>query len=173
MTLNVERNGEIEKWMEMKKSVIYAGGFAVFALHAFSANEFVTAYLGKKFDITYRFRDILALPNNFKTSGFQEEYWLGHRINHGSGGKNNLEIKGGNVLRATKTIKIGEELYWDYNHDCFCTNCNKWEHYYTDLGLQYKKCSKCQNYRESEKYCTRCKGYICIDCYDSFQINLF
>jgi hypothetical protein len=36
MTLHVERNGEIEKWMEMKKSVIYAGGFGVFALCAFS-----------------------------------------------------------------------------------------------------------------------------------------
>jgi hypothetical protein len=98
MTLNVERNGEIEKWMEMKKSVIYAGGFGVFALCAFSANEFVTVYLGKKFDNTYMFGDILGLPNNFKTSGFQEEYWFSHRINHGSGGKKKLEIKGGNVL---------------------------------------------------------------------------
>jgi len=53
----------------------------------------------------------LAIPNNFKTSSFQEEYWLGCRIIHGSGGKKNLEIKGGNVLRAMKTIKNGEELY--------------------------------------------------------------
>jgi len=98
MTLNVEENGEIEKWLEMKKSSLFAGGFGVFAVHDFSANEFVTVYLGKKFDLTYRFGDLLALPNNFKTSGFQEEYWLGHRINHGSGGKNYLEIKGVNVL---------------------------------------------------------------------------
>jgi len=97
MTLNVEKNGEIEKWLEMKKSSIIAGGFGVFAVCDFSANEFVTVYSGKKFDLTYRFGDILALPNKFKTSGFQEEYWLGHRINHGSGGKNNLEIKGVNV----------------------------------------------------------------------------
>jgi hypothetical protein len=97
MTLNVEKNGEIEKWLEMKKSSIIAGGFGVFAVCDFSANEFVTVYSGKKFDLTYRFGDILALPNKFKTSGFQEEYWLGHRINHGSGGKNNLEIKGDNV----------------------------------------------------------------------------
>jgi len=48
------------KWLEMKKSLIYAGGFAVFALHAFSANEFFTVYLGKKFDNTYTFRDILG-----------------------------------------------------------------------------------------------------------------
>jgi hypothetical protein len=44
MTLNVEKNGEIEEWLEMKKSSIFAGGFGVFALHAFSVNEFVTLY---------------------------------------------------------------------------------------------------------------------------------
>jgi len=82
----------------MKKSSIIAGGFGVFLIRDFSANEFVTVYLGKKFDLNYRFGDILALPNNFKLSSFQEEYWFGHRINHGSGGKNNLEIKGVNVL---------------------------------------------------------------------------
>ena len=27
MTLNVEKNGEIEKWLEMKKSSIFARGF--------------------------------------------------------------------------------------------------------------------------------------------------
>jgi hypothetical protein len=170
MTLNDEKNGQIEKWLEMKKSSLIAGGFGVFAARDFSAEEFVTVYLGKKFDLNYRFGDILALPNNFKLSGFQEEYWFSHRINHGSGGKNNLEIKDVNVLRATKRIKNGEELYWDYNRNCFCTNFKKWQHYYTDSELEYKKCSKCQSCRESEKYCSRCKGYICIDCYDSFQI---
>jgi hypothetical protein len=79
-------------------------------------------------------------------------------------------IKDVNVLQATKKIKNGEELYWDYNRDCFCMNCKKWQHYYTDSELEYKKCSKCQSRRESEKYCTRCKGYICVDCYGSFQI---
>jgi hypothetical protein len=92
----LKKNGEIEKWLEMKKSSLIAGGFGVFAVHDFSANEFATVYLGNKFDLTYRFRDILALPNNFKTSSFQEEYWFGHRINHG--GKNNLEIKGVDVI---------------------------------------------------------------------------
>jgi len=46
MTLNVEKNGEIEEWLEMKKSSIFAGGFGVFALR--KANEFVTVYLEKK-----------------------------------------------------------------------------------------------------------------------------
>jgi hypothetical protein len=93
MTLNVEKNGQIEKWLEMKKSSIIAGGFGVFAARDFSAEEFVTVYLGKKCDLTYRFGDILALPSNFKLSGFQEEYWFGHRINHGSGGKKNWKLR--------------------------------------------------------------------------------
>jgi len=72
MTLNVEKIGQIEKWLEMKKSSLIAGGFRVFAARDFSAEEFVTVYLGKKFDLTYRFGGILALPNNFKLSSFQE-----------------------------------------------------------------------------------------------------
>ena len=88
----LKKNGQIEKWLEMKKSSLIAGGFGVYAACDFSAEEFVTVYLGKNFDLTYRFGDILALPNNFKLSSFQEEYWFGHRINHGSGGKNKLEI---------------------------------------------------------------------------------
>jgi len=87
MTLNVEKDGQIEKWLEMKKSSIIDGGFGVFAAREFSANEFVTVYLGKKCDVTYRFGDILALPSNFKLNGFQEEYWFSHRINHASGKK--------------------------------------------------------------------------------------
>ena len=89
MTLNVEKNGQIEKWLELKKSSINDGGFGVFAAREFSAKEFVTVYLGKKYDVTYRFGDILALPSNFKPNGFQEEYWFGHRINHASGKKKN------------------------------------------------------------------------------------
>jgi hypothetical protein len=89
MTLNVEKDGQIEKWLELRKSSIIAGGFGVYAAREFSANEFVTVYLGKKCDVTYRFGNILALPSNFKLNGFQEEYWFGHRINHASGKKKN------------------------------------------------------------------------------------
>ena len=44
MTLNIEKNGQIEKWLEIKKSSLIAGGFGVFAVHDFSAKEFVTVY---------------------------------------------------------------------------------------------------------------------------------
>ena len=52
MTLNVEKDGQIEKWLELKKSSINDGGFGVFAAREFSADEFVTVYLGKKCDVT-------------------------------------------------------------------------------------------------------------------------
>jgi hypothetical protein len=82
-----------KKMVKLRKSSIIAGGCGVFAAHEFSAKEFVTVYLGKKSDLTYRFGDILALPSNFKLNGFQEEYWFGHRINHASG-KKKLKING-------------------------------------------------------------------------------
>ena len=84
--------------------------FGVFAVCVFSAIEFVTVYLGKKFDNTYMFRDILGLSKHFKTNGFQEEYWLGHRINHGSGRKKDLEIKDSNILQATNILGLQPQL---------------------------------------------------------------
>jgi hypothetical protein len=172
MTLNVEKNGQIEKWLEMKKSSIIAGGFGVFAACDFSAKEFVTVYLGKKCDLTYRFRDILALPNNFKLNGFQEEYWFSHRINHGSGRKKNLEITDVNVLQATKRIKAGDELFWDYNRDCFYRVCKKHVFFLTQELSTFVKCSNCQGGKKCFKLCENCKNFMCPSCYDDFQINL-
>jgi hypothetical protein len=172
MTLNVEKNGQIEKWLEMKKSSIIAGGFGVFAACDFSAKEFVTVYLGKKCDLTYRFRDILALPSNFKLNGFQEEYWFGHRINHGSGRKKNLEIMDVNVLRATKRIKAGDELFWDYNRDCFCRVCKKDAFFLTQKMPTSDKCSHCEINKRCYKVCDNCKNFMCPSCYNNFQIEL-
>jgi hypothetical protein len=70
MTLQVEKNGEIEKWLEMKKILICEGGFGVFAVHDFSAREFVTVFLWERFDNTYMFGDILGLSKHFKMNCF-------------------------------------------------------------------------------------------------------
>jgi hypothetical protein len=172
MNLNVEKNGQIEKWLEMKKSSLIGGGFGVFAAREFSANEFVTVYLGKKCDVTYRFGDILALPSNFKPNGFQEEYWFGHRINHASGKKNNLVITDVNVLRATKRIKAGDELFWDYNCDCFCRVCKKDAFFLTQEIPTSNKCSHCGVNKRCYKVCKTCKNFMCPKCYDNFQIKL-
>jgi hypothetical protein len=84
----------------MKKSSVADGGFGVFTLQEFKENEFVTAYLGKPVG------DIVSLPNKCSTQGINEEYWLGHRINHRSGKKKNVEIRAKMVVQATKKIKI-------------------------------------------------------------------
>jgi len=39
MTLNVEKDGQIEKWLELKKSSINDGGIGVFAAREFSATN--------------------------------------------------------------------------------------------------------------------------------------
>jgi hypothetical protein len=50
--------------------------------------------------------DIVSLPNKCSTQGINEEYWLGHRINHRRGKKKNVEIRAKMVVQATKKIKI-------------------------------------------------------------------
>ena len=74
----------------MKKSSIEGAGFGVFALHDFSPKEFITIYLGEKIDFTYMYKDLMSLPNISINNGFQEEYWLGHRMNHYSSTKKNV-----------------------------------------------------------------------------------
>jgi hypothetical protein len=76
----------------MKKTFIVDGGFGMFVLRAFHQNEFITAYIGKRIDYKYMYNDLVSIPTSWKTNGMQEEFWLGHRINHGGGGKNNVDI---------------------------------------------------------------------------------
>ncbi len=136
------------------------------------ASYLFSLYLGKKCDVTYRFGDILALPSNFKPNGFQEEYWFGHRINHASGKRNNLVITDLNVLRATKTIKAGDELFWDYNRDCFCRVCRKETFFLTQEMSTFSKCSHCEESQKCYKVCKTCGNFMCPKCYDNFQIIL-
>ncbi len=108
----------------------------MFVLKEFKQNEFATAYMGKNVDYTYMYGDIISIPNTWKNHGIQEEYWLGHRINHGSGKKKYIKIKGNMVMHATKKISIGDELFCDYTRDVFSLdatlkcNCTQW----TELG---------------------------------------
>jgi len=69
--------------------------------------------LGEKINYTYMYKDIVSLPKISISNGFQEEYWLGHRMNHCSGRKKNVETRGNHVLCATEKNKAGDELFWD------------------------------------------------------------
>jgi hypothetical protein len=105
VTLKVEKDGVVENWLEMKKSSNKVARFGVFALHDFSPKEFITISLGEKIDYTYMYKDLLSLPNISINDGFQEEYWLGHRMNHCSGKMKNVEIRDSYVLCASKKAK--------------------------------------------------------------------
>jgi hypothetical protein len=104
ITLKVQHDGVIEKWLEMRKSTIRDGGFGVFAIYEFSRKELETVCLGEKIDYTS------MKPKNWKSNGFQEEYWLEHRINHGSSSRRNLEMKGNMVICATKKSRLMEKI---------------------------------------------------------------
>jgi len=51
------------------------------------------------------YKDIMSLPKISINNGFQEEYWLGHKMNHCSGRKKNVETRDNHVLHATKKSK--------------------------------------------------------------------
>lgn len=91
-------------------------------MQSFQKKEFVTVYLGVKRDLTYQYNDIVALPNRVKLEIMDEEYWLAHWINHGSGNSANVVIGNDYVVRAIKNISIGDELLCDYNRDCIRNN---------------------------------------------------
>jgi hypothetical protein len=48
------------------------------------------------------YKDLVSLPNTSINNGFQEEYWLGHRMNNGSSRKNNVETRDNYILHTTK-----------------------------------------------------------------------
>ncbi len=102
----------------MKASSIRNGGFGVFAAHSFEEDKFVTCYLGvldlEKQEVTYTFKNINAVPE-LPSGELKEDYWFGHRINHGSGDKVNVTVNEFYVFKSCKEIKIGEELFLDYN----------------------------------------------------------
>jgi hypothetical protein len=54
-----------------------------------------------------------------------EDYWFGHRVNHGSGDKVNVVLSEGYVIKSCKKIKIGEELFLDYSRVLFCGKCHQ------------------------------------------------
>jgi hypothetical protein len=93
--LIVSFKGREHLWLTMKASTIKNGGFDVFAARSFVQGEFVTCYLGvldlEPQDVSYTFKKInaaLELPRG----ELKEDYWFGHRINHGSGDKVNVKV---------------------------------------------------------------------------------
>ena len=125
-TLLVFKNGILTPWLKLKFSSIENSGLGVFSSRNFKKNEFITCYLGEvnqdPSDDEYTFKKINGKPVN-SLSGLLEDYWFGHRIQHGSGNQVNVTITSGYVIKAKKDIKVGEELFMDYNRSFFCREC--------------------------------------------------
>jgi len=160
-TLLVFKNGILTPWLKLKFS------------RNFKKNEFITCYLGEvnqdPSDDEYTFKRINGKPVN-SLSGLLEDYWFGHRIQHGSGNQVNVTITSGYVIKAKKDIKIGEELFMDYNRSLFCGECKVVTDFYDQCFKKSKKCNLCGNKGLNVKKCNKCETFlICLQCYDKSQ----
>jgi len=105
-------------------------------------------------------------------SGLLEDYWFGHRIQHGNGDQVNVTIMEGYEIKAKKDIKIGEELFMDYNRSIVCGKCEAESDFYDLCFKKSKKCYFCGNMCMKLKKCSNCEAcFICLQCYDKKQIT--
>jgi len=173
--LIVSFKGEEHPWLTMKASTIKNGGFGVFAARSFAEGEFVTCYLGvldlEPQDVTYTFKKINAAPE-LPQGEIKEDYWFGHRINHGSGDKVNVTVNESYTIKSCKEIRICEELFVDYNRQLYCTGCNKETDFFPKKTRKRKCCDRCGKYVIYGKKCCDCeKNFLCLECYDLEQID--
>jgi hypothetical protein len=75
-----------------------------------------------------------------------EDYWLGHRINHGSGDKVNVVLIEGYLIKTCKEIKIGEELFLDYNRSLYWGKCHQEEDFFLQKLKKQEKCMECHKF---------------------------
>lgn len=171
MTLKVHHKDTTVEWITMKRSSIRNGGFGIFACRTFNVGELVTVYLGEMVPVMYRFQDIIAIHPKKKNGCFHDEYWFAHRINHKSGDLPNCRMNTCGVIRATKQIGPGDEIFIDYNRDCFCKTCKKDIYFFNLDSSVMEICVNCNKRRYCWKSCKKCKQFLCLFCYDYFQIN--
>ena len=172
-TLLVFKNGILTPWLKLKFSSIENSGLGVFSSRNFKKNEFITCYLGEinqdPSEEEYTFKKINGKPVN-SLSGLVEDYWFGHRIQHGSGNQDNVTITSGYVIKAKKDIEIGEELFLDYNRSIVCGECKVETDFYNQCLNKSMKCNLCGNKGSNVKKCNKCETFlICLQCYDKSQ----
>jgi hypothetical protein len=147
-TLFVFKNGISTPWLSLKFSSIKNSGLGVFSLWNFKKNEFITCYFGEvnenPSDEEYTFKKINGKPVK-SASGLLEDYWFGHRIQHGSGNQVNVTLTTGYEIKAKKDIEIGEKLFLDYNRSIVCKKCKAESDFYDLCFKKSKKCNFCGN----------------------------
>lgn len=163
-------------WLTLSQSSIPCSGFGVFAGKDFEKNELVTVYLGTEFfdnsssTITYALSNITVPKDPTKINGIMEEYWLAHRIQHGSGNLENVIVKKDFTVIAKRRIKKGEELFFDYRRPIICPNCKEEQDYLSCDSNDMENCVFCFKSGFGKK-CIFCGRFICKKHYDETQIN--
>ena len=172
--LKVEFNGVTTSWLCLKNSRIPNSGLGVFALRVFQKNDFITVYLGKKesdiLETEYVFHGINGRVGN-KTGCLKEEFWFAHRIQHGSGPAANVKIKNNYSLIALRDLRVGEELFLDYNRNINCPSCNKETGFCDAFDFSMYLCYECYKKKKKGKICQHCNVFFCFKCYDEHQIR--
>jgi len=101
--------------LKLKISSVKNSGLGVFSLKKFKKNEFITCYLSEVDESpsndTYTFKKINGKPVN-SASGLLEDYWFGHRIQHGSGIQVNVTSTSWYVTRQKKTLRLVKNFFW-------------------------------------------------------------
>jgi len=173
-TLVVFSKGEEKRWLVLKQSTIKDSGLGVFAARTFKKNEFVSCYLGEYqesvMDITYHFKEINGRIST-ESGQFVEDFWFGHRIQHGSGDRVNVSISKTYVIKAIKKVEVGQELFLDYNRDVPCSTCKE-DRLCDDKALKSTyPCTGCKKRVNKGKICGHCnRFFLCYNCYDKTQI---
>jgi hypothetical protein len=100
----------------------------------------------------------------------KEVYCFGNRINHGSGYKVNVTVNESYIIKSCKEIKIGEELFLDYNRKLFCECCCEEEDFYLENSRE-RQCDRCGKCVVHGKKCCNCENnFLCLECYNLQQI---
>jgi hypothetical protein len=78
----------------------------------------------------------------------------------------------GYKIKAKKDIKIGEELFMDYNRSIVCRKREAESDFYDLCFKKSKKCYFCGDMCIKLKKCSNCEACsICLQCYDKKQIT--
>ena len=111
------KNGISTPWLNLKLSSIKNSGLHVFSLRNFKVGEFITAYLGEvnknSHEEEYTFKKINGKPMN-SASGILEDYWFGHRIQHGMEAviKSMLLLRQDMKSKQKRILKLMKSFLW-------------------------------------------------------------
>ncbi len=82
-----------------------------------------------------------------------------------------MKIKENYSLIALRDLRVGEELFLDYNQNINCPSCNKETGFCDALDFSMFLCYECYKKKKEGKICQYCNDFFCFKCYDEHQIR--